>query len=54
MVNKLGFQITTLKDVELLERLFREYMWPVFREKYIPSWFFISVITEIMRLRTGQ
>jgi TRAP-type C4-dicarboxylate transport system substrate-binding protein len=54
MVNKLGFQITNLKDVELLERLFREYMWPVFREKYIPSWFFISVITEIMRLRTGQ
>jgi TRAP-type C4-dicarboxylate transport system substrate-binding protein len=54
MVNKLGFQITTLKDAELLERLFREYMWPVFREKYIPSWFFISVITEIMRLRTGQ
>jgi TRAP-type C4-dicarboxylate transport system substrate-binding protein len=54
MVNKLGFQITTLKDVELLERLFREYMWPVFREKYIPSWFFVSVITEIMKLRTGQ
>ena len=54
LVNKLDFQITTIKDAEELEKLFREYMWPVFKEKYIPSWFFISVITEIMRLRTGQ
>ncbi len=54
MVNKLGFQITTIKDAEELEKLFREYMWPVFKEKYIPSWFFISVMTEILKLRTGQ
>jgi hypothetical protein len=53
-VNKLGFQITTIKDAEELEKLFRENMWPVFKEKYIPSWFFISVMTEILKLRTGQ
>ena len=54
LVNKLGFQITTIKDAEELEKLFRENMWPVFKEKYIPSWFFISVMTEILKLRTGQ
>jgi TRAP-type C4-dicarboxylate transport system substrate-binding protein len=54
MVNKLGFQITTIKDAEELEKLFREYMWTEFKEKYIPSWFFISVMTEILKLRTGQ
>jgi TRAP-type C4-dicarboxylate transport system substrate-binding protein len=54
LINKLGFQITTIKDAEELEKLFREYMWPVFKEKYIPSWFFISVMTEILKLRTGQ
>jgi TRAP-type C4-dicarboxylate transport system substrate-binding protein len=54
LVDKLGFQITTIKDAEELEKLFREYMWPEFKEKYIPSWFFISVMTEILKLRTGQ
>ena len=54
LMNKLGFQITTIKDAEELEKLFRENMWLVFKEKYIPSWFFISVMTEILKLRTGQ
>lgn len=54
MLSKLGFQTSYLKDVDELEKLFREYMWPEFKEKYIPSWFFISVMTEIIKLRTGQ
>ncbi len=33
MVNKLGFQITTLKDAELLERLFRELYVASFQRK---------------------
>jgi TRAP-type C4-dicarboxylate transport system substrate-binding protein len=54
MLSKLGFQTSYLKDVDELEKLFREYMWPEFKEKYIPSWFFISVMTEILKLRSGQ
>jgi len=54
MLSKLGFQTSYLKDVDELKKLFREYMWPEFKEKYIPSRFFISVMTEILKLRSGQ
>ncbi len=49
---KNGIKKVSFRDIKKLEKVFKEKMWEEFRRRYIPEWLMVSILKEVIKIRT--